>query len=84
MALTVLAVAVLAALEHRTRTGEGQYVELSQSEAAAFLLGHFYLQEPCTGRPVEQQGNASADAWDGAMCRLDRRIDCPWADRVCR
>ena len=58
----MLAVAVLAALEHRTRTGEGQYVELSQSEAAAFLLGHFYLQEPCTGRPVVQQGNASADA----------------------
>jgi crotonobetainyl-CoA:carnitine CoA-transferase CaiB-like acyl-CoA transferase len=58
----LLAVAVLAALEHRTRTGEGQYVELSQSEAAAFLLGHFYLQEPCTGRPVVQQGNASVDA----------------------
>ena len=57
----MLAVAVLAALEHRTRTGEGQYVEMSQSEAAAFLLGHFYLQEPCTGRPVVQQGNASAD-----------------------
>ena len=58
----MLAVAVLAALEHRSRTGEGQYVELSQSEAAAFLLGHFYLQEPCTGRPVVQRGNASADA----------------------
>jgi crotonobetainyl-CoA:carnitine CoA-transferase CaiB-like acyl-CoA transferase len=58
----MLAVAVLAALEHRTRTGEGQYVELSQSEAAAFLLGPFYLEEPCTGRPVAQQGNASADA----------------------
>lgn len=58
----MLAVAVLAALEHRTRTGEGQHVELSQSEAAAFLLGHFYLQEPCTGRPVVQQGNASAGA----------------------
>jgi crotonobetainyl-CoA:carnitine CoA-transferase CaiB-like acyl-CoA transferase len=58
----MLAVAVLAALEHRARTGQGQYVELSQSEAAAFLLGHFYLQEPCTGRPVVQQGNASADA----------------------
>lgn len=58
----LLAVAVLAALEHRARTGQGQYLELSQSEAAAFLLGHVYLQEACTGRPVAQQGNASADA----------------------
>jgi crotonobetainyl-CoA:carnitine CoA-transferase CaiB-like acyl-CoA transferase len=58
----LLAVAVLAALEHRTRTGEGQYIELSQSEAAAFLLGHFYLQEACTGRPVVQRGNAAEDA----------------------
>lgn len=58
----MLAVAVLAALEHRARTGEGQYVELSQSEAAAFLLGHFYLQEPRTGRPVAQRGNAADDA----------------------
>jgi crotonobetainyl-CoA:carnitine CoA-transferase CaiB-like acyl-CoA transferase len=58
----MLAVGVLAALEHRSRTGEGQYVELSQSEAAAFLLGHFYLQEACTGRQVVQQGNASTDA----------------------
>ncbi|MGH7895283.1 MAG: CoA transferase, partial [Candidatus Binatia bacterium] len=58
----LLAVAVLAALEHRARTGEGQYVELAQSEAAAFLLGHVYLQEPCTGRPAAQGGNAAEDA----------------------
>lgn len=57
----LLAVAVLGALEHRTRTGEGQYVELAQSEAAAFLLGDVYLQEACTGRPSVQRGNAAAD-----------------------
>jgi len=58
----LLAVAVLAALEHRARTGEGQHVELAQSEAAAFLLGDVYLQEACTGRPSVQRGNAAVDA----------------------
>jgi crotonobetainyl-CoA:carnitine CoA-transferase CaiB-like acyl-CoA transferase len=55
----LLAVAVLAALAHRERTGEGQQVELSQAEAAAFLLGDVYLEEPCTGRAAAQRGNAA-------------------------
>ncbi len=53
------AVAVLAALEHRRRTGEGQFIEMAQTEAAAFLIGELYLQAPTTGRPVVQQGNRS-------------------------
>jgi len=51
------AVAVLAALEHRRRTGEGQHIDLAQTEAAAFLLGEFYLEGPCTGRPAVPRGN---------------------------
>jgi len=50
-------VAVLAALEHRRRTGEGQLIDLAQSEAAAFLLGEAYLEGPCTGRPAGARGN---------------------------
>jgi crotonobetainyl-CoA:carnitine CoA-transferase CaiB-like acyl-CoA transferase len=56
------AVAVLAALEHRRRTGEGQHVELAQSETAAFLLGEQYLERPLTGRPARATGNAAAYA----------------------
>jgi benzylsuccinate CoA-transferase BbsF subunit len=51
-------VAVLAALEHRRRTGEGQLIEMAQTEAAAYLLGEVYLQGPCTGQPPQQCGNA--------------------------
>src|SRR6266704_2355350 len=37
-------VAVLAALEHRHRTGQGQFIEIAQTESAAYLLGEFYLE----------------------------------------
>ncbi len=56
------AVAVLAALEHRRRTGEGQLIEMAQTEFTAYLMGEFYLKGPCTGRPARPQGNAVAHA----------------------
>jgi crotonobetainyl-CoA:carnitine CoA-transferase CaiB-like acyl-CoA transferase len=58
IAAKLAAVAVLAALEHRRRSGEGQYIEMSQAEAAAYLIGEFYLEGPCTGAPPLQRGNA--------------------------
>src|SRR2546426_904082 len=58
IAAKLTAVAVLAALEHRRRTGEGQLIEMSQAEAAAYLIGEVYLEAPCTGRPAAQRGNA--------------------------
>ena len=62
MAGRMAAVAVLAALEHRRRTGEGQHVEIAQTEAAAFFLGEHYLQCPLTGRPARAMGNAAEHA----------------------
>ncbi|HUI24773.1 MAG TPA: CoA transferase [Candidatus Kryptonia bacterium] len=50
--------AVLAALEHRRRTGEGQFIEMAQTETAAYLIGEVYLETPCTGRAPQQRGNA--------------------------
>jgi crotonobetainyl-CoA:carnitine CoA-transferase CaiB-like acyl-CoA transferase len=55
-------VAVLAALEHRRRTGEGQHVEMAQTEAAAFLLGEAYLSGPVAGRPAKPRGNTAEHA----------------------
>ena len=62
-------VAVLAALEHRRRTGEGQEIELAQSEATAFLLGDVYLQAPCTGRRAAPHGNDSEHAYPHGIYR---------------
>jgi benzylsuccinate CoA-transferase BbsF subunit len=56
------AVAVLAALEHRRRTGEGQRIDLSQSEAAAFLVGEAYLLHATTGRRAAAIGNGAEHA----------------------
>jgi benzylsuccinate CoA-transferase BbsF subunit len=58
-AAKLAAAVILAVLEHRRRTGEGQSIEMSQAESAAYLIGDVYLQESCTGRPAEQVGNAA-------------------------
>jgi crotonobetainyl-CoA:carnitine CoA-transferase CaiB-like acyl-CoA transferase len=50
-------VAILAALHHRARTGKGQYIDLSQAEAAAAMLGPAYLEYLINGREPEPQGN---------------------------
>jgi benzylsuccinate CoA-transferase BbsF subunit len=56
------AVAVLAALEHRRRTGEGQFIDMAQTDAAAYLGGEFYLEGAATGRAARATGNAVAYA----------------------
>ena len=53
----LLAVAVLAALGHRRRTGRGQKIEMSQAESAAFLAGEFYLEESLHGGSDLPRGN---------------------------
>ncbi|EME14404.1 CaiB/BaiF CoA-transferase family protein [Rhodococcus triatomae] len=52
------ATAVLAALEHRDRTGHGQHVDLSQLEAMASHLGTSVVQATGTGRFPAPIGNA--------------------------
>ncbi|BDE61308.1 CoA transferase [Rhodococcus hoagii] len=52
------ATAVLAALEHRDRTGRGQHVDLSQLEAMASHMGTSVVQATGTGRFPVPIGNA--------------------------
>ncbi len=50
--------AVLAALENRDATGEGQYIDISEYEAMCSLLGPALLDYSVNGNIAEPQGNA--------------------------
>ena len=51
------ALAVLAALEYRDRTGEGQYIDISEYEAMCTLLGPAIMDYAVNHNPVTPQGN---------------------------
>jgi len=50
------AIAVLGALQHRRRTGEGQHVDVSQLEPATALSGALLLDATLNGRPSRRPG----------------------------
>lgn len=56
------ACAVLAALDFRRRTGQGQYIDAAQAEAAAALLGPYYLDSAVNGRDPQPMGNETSYA----------------------
>jgi crotonobetainyl-CoA:carnitine CoA-transferase CaiB-like acyl-CoA transferase len=58
----LLAVGVLAALGERERSGEGQWLELAQTEAAAYLIGEIYLEAARAGVDPAPLGNAHPSA----------------------
>lgn len=49
--------AILAALEHRRRTGEGQHLDLSQAESSLHLLTPALLDAEVNGRNLQPRGN---------------------------
>lgn len=79
-------VAVLAAIRHRNRTGEGQTVELSQLESTINVLGPAIL-ESSLGQSAVANGNRASDAAphgafrckDGAWCVISCHTDDHWA-----
>jgi crotonobetainyl-CoA:carnitine CoA-transferase CaiB-like acyl-CoA transferase len=75
---------VLAALDHRRRTGEGQYLDYSQAEGVLHLLAPALLDERLNGRTLERNGNrdvnhapngiypsAGIDRWVAIACETD-------------
>jgi benzylsuccinate CoA-transferase BbsF subunit len=69
--------ALLGALEYRQKTGEGQYIDLSQVEAMASLLGGAILDYQLKGREVGAVGNSSTEAAPHGVYR------CKGDDRWC-
>ncbi len=67
--------ALLGALEYRQKTGEGQYIDISQVEAMASLLGGAILDYTLNGRPAQPVGNSSTQAVPHGVyrCQGDER-----------
>lgn len=58
MNATGTAFATVAALYHRARTGEGQFIDYSQCEGCSSLIGEQLLGYAMSGRIPERMGNA--------------------------
>jgi crotonobetainyl-CoA:carnitine CoA-transferase CaiB-like acyl-CoA transferase len=54
---TAAAFAVIAALLHRQRSGEGQHIDLSSTEVISAMMGHAFLEVALTGRVPQRLGN---------------------------
>ena len=54
---TTCALAVLAALYHHRRTGEGQYIDLSSTEAVSALIGGVFMEYAMNRRVPGRDGN---------------------------
>ena len=71
IASTLGAVAVLAAMERRRRTGTGAYIDISQYEAGLMFLAGPLLEYQLTGRIAERAGNDDPDAAPHGAYRCD-------------
>ncbi len=54
---TTSAFAILAALHYRARTGKGQHIDLSSTEAVSALIGHIFMDYSMNGRVQTRAGN---------------------------
>jgi crotonobetainyl-CoA:carnitine CoA-transferase CaiB-like acyl-CoA transferase len=75
---------LLAAIDHRRRTGEGQYLDFSQAEASAHFLAPALIEYTMHGRIFDRRGNdddvmaphgvypvRGDDRWVAIACRDD-------------
>lgn len=90
------AVAVLAALHYRRRTGKGQWIDLSQSEGGMAMTGTAILDYTVNGRSFRRAGNPPGNRADnprvaphntyrcaGEVVIADERKDGRWCAIAC-
>jgi crotonobetainyl-CoA:carnitine CoA-transferase CaiB-like acyl-CoA transferase len=78
--------AIVAALDHRTKTGEGQHLDLSQLEASLYFVGPPMVDYAANGRTTARDGNrdpamaphaayacAGSESWCTIACIDDAR-----------
>ena len=61
----IMALAILTALVHRNRTGAGQWVDMSCTDAGASMLGPVVLDYTVNGRPTRRPGFPYSNRSDG-------------------
>ena len=81
------AAAILSALIHRQRTGEGQYSDMSQNEAGMLFVGTTFLEYTANARVPTRQGNRRPGfaphgvypcQGDDAWCTIAVRSEVEW------
>ena len=91
-----LVASVMGALEHKRRTGQGQYIDLSQAEAALHLMTPALLEYSVNGNVWERAGNrdivfapqggyptSGNDNWIAISCKDDDQWQ-SWAQEMNR
>ena len=82
-----LAATIVAALDHRRRSGEGQYIDQAQMESALHFLGPELLDHQVSGRRPRRAGNDSPTAFphdaypcagDDEWCAIAVETDAQW------
>ncbi len=85
-------VAIVAAIEHRERTGEGQHIDISQYEVGSFFLASVLMDYLCNGRIEQPRGNRCRYAaphgvypckGDDRWCAIGVFDDSQW-DSLCK
>ncbi len=63
----VMAIAIMAGLLHRARTGEGQWIDISCTDAGAFLNGPTVLDFTVNNRPMRRPGSPDSNHSQGPL-----------------
>lgn len=95
MGANTMAVAILAGLIHRNRTGEGQWIDMACTEAGTTIVGPDLLDYTVNGRPLRRDGQPDSNrshaparaphgiypaAGDDSWIAIACRDDADWAN----